>query len=110
MKWAWTAALLVVAVGLVSCRRVDLRTARIYVPNMKNRVCAERVANAVARVPGVRPDSIKVDATSRDVTVLYDSINLSLKNIEYAIADAGFGANDIPANPAAAQKLPPECK
>ena len=39
------------------------------------------------------------------MTVTYESIVASLKNIEFAIADAGFNANDIPANAEAAARL-----
>ena len=112
MRMRIVAIVLLLAGGvcLCSCRRVDMRTARIYVPAMKNRASAEWVVNAVARIPGVQRDKLQVNMETRDVIVPYDSINLSLKNIEFAIAGVGFDADDVPADPTAARNLPAECK
>jgi hypothetical protein len=55
-------------------------------------------------------DRVLTDLAQRRVTVTYDSLNMSLKNIEACIADSGFTANTIPARPDAAAKLPPECR
>jgi copper chaperone CopZ len=101
---------LVLCVTGVSCRQRDLRTMPIHVPGMKSQACVELVKAAVARVPGVLPDKTTVDPATRTVYVTYESLGLSLKNIEFAIADAGFAANEIPAKPEAAAALPPECK
>jgi hypothetical protein len=54
--------------------------------------------------------TIRIDLTSRTVTVKYDSIKMSLKNLEFAVADAGFEANNTPASETAAAQLPPECR
>jgi hypothetical protein len=35
---------------------------------------------------------------------------VSLKNIEFMIADAGMDANEVPRNAAAAAKLPADCR
>jgi len=103
-----------VAVALVvilaSCRKQDLRTQTIRVPEMKNAACASIVAEALQRQQGIPPEWIKVDIENRTVTVTYDSLQRALKNLEFAIADAGFQANETPANPEAAAKLPPECR
>lgn len=104
------AALLAAGVGLCSCRQQDLRTFKIRVPEMHNAACAEVVGRALARVNGVQQESIRIDVGDRSVTLTYDSMVLSLKNIEYAIAQAGFTANDIPADAEARAALPPECR
>ena len=113
--------LLVVASG---CRKQDVRTVTLQVPDMKNQSCAERVLEAVAieltSDPRVRPDrqsiqavllsgAVQPDLRLRTVTVKYDSLKLSLKNLEFAVADIGFAANNTPANEEARKKLPPEC-
>jgi len=95
---------------LCSCRRHDYRTVHIYVPNMKNGACVDVVVNALGRHQGIRADDVSVDMTDRIVSVRYDSITRSVKNLEYTIADAGFAANDIPATPEAVNALPPECR
>jgi len=100
---------------IAGCRRHDYRTITIDVPGMKNQKCVEIVTQAIVnelmRCMAFEPDKkIEVDMTRRTVTVTYDSLKLSVKNIEFAIAKAGFTANDVPADPSAYEKLPPECK
>jgi copper chaperone CopZ len=94
----------------VSCRRQDIRTVVISVPGMKNEKCAAIVVDALQRTQGVAPDRIKVNAEKRTVTASYDSLQRNIKNLEYCIAEAGFAANEIPANAEAVKALPPECR
>jgi len=98
-------AVLGVAVGLAACRRQDERVIQIDVPGMHTEAQARIVISALGSVPGVRPDGVKVDLVNRKVTVTYESIIASVKNLEHAIADAGFSANDIPADAEAAARL-----
>ena len=58
----------------------------------------------------VRSGDIVVDPVTRTVRVRYDSLKLSVKNLEFAIAKVGFAANEIPADPGAVKKLPAECR
>lgn len=95
---------------VVSCRQTDVRTFTINVPDMKNRACATVIVKALSSTVGVKGGSdIKVDLVARTVTVDYESLVTAKKNIEFAVADAGFNANSVPANPEAVTKLPPEC-
>ena len=56
----------------------------------------QAVSNALSRLDGVFGGSLVFHGAG-SVTVRYDSMKLARKNIEYAVAGAGFGANDIPA-------------
>ena len=76
----------------------------IDVPGMETEEHAALVSRAMGTVPGVDTNSVRFDFTRHTVTVRYESLVASLKNIEMAIADAGFAANDIPANAEAAAK------
>ena len=98
----------VVALG-AACRQQDVRTVVIDVPGMQNQACVERVKAGLGRSMGVFHDQTRFDVATRTVTVTYDSLPVSLKNIEFNIAEAGFQANDIPADAAARKALPPEC-
>jgi hypothetical protein len=60
-------------------------------------------------VHGVFNADTETDIGERMVRVRYDSIKLSIKNIEFAIAEAGFRANEVPADAKAAAALPAEC-
>lgn len=102
---------LAVTVGIgASCRKRDMRTIVIQVPGMKNEACSRIVKDALLRTPGVLQESVSTDVAAHTVTATYDSIFLAKKNIEFAVAEAGFAANDIPAKAEAAAKLPPECR
>ncbi len=91
---------------LPACRRQDIRTARLTVPQMRTPECAERVVGILSQQAGVQGQLVQADLPLREVTVPYDSLLLSLKNLEYALAEAGFDANDIPADPEARARLP----
>lgn len=94
----------------VSCRRQDVRTFTIHVPDMKNQACVSVVVNALMREQGVRGDDVKVDSVARTVTVKYDSLQRAQKNLVFTVAKAGFSANGVPASAEAQKGLPAECK
>ena len=77
-------------------------------PELKNRQCEELILAALRKTEGVLADKTQFGKNS--VTVTYDSMKLAIKNLESAIAEAGFTANDTPAVPAARAALPAECK
>lgn len=52
----------------------------------------------------------EINLQDRVVLVPYESILMSMKNIEFYIAEAGFSANEVPANKKAQAALPAECK
>ena len=89
------------------CRQKDYRTAEVRVPNVVNAACEKRVRDALAPLKGI--DMSLVGVTNGVLYVPYDSMQLGLKNIEHAVKDAGFDANEFPADPAARAKLPKEC-
>ncbi|NQU39312.1 MAG: heavy-metal-associated domain-containing protein [Lentisphaerae bacterium] len=105
MKWSYI-FLLLALLTMVSCRKQDVRMARITVPQMNSQDCADRVSMILQRIPGVLGDQVAIDRERRDVAVPYDSLKLSLKNIEYTLAKAGFEANNIPADEKARAALP----
>jgi len=101
---------LLLSVVFSSCRQSDVRAAEIKVPAMKNQACAQIIVNAIGRQVGVQPNGISVDFGARMVLVRYDSLVTARKNLEFAVAEAGFQANEVPAKPEAVKALPPECK
>ena len=110
MKRLTCLLLVTLCVLALSCRTKDIRTVFVLVPEMKNVACADVVLKAVNRIQGVQPDLTRVDLEKRAVIVTYDSLLTALKNIEFVIADAGFQANEVPANTNAVRALPPECR
>ncbi len=111
MKRAFFSLLLLASMlGGASCRVEDVTTVTIKVPELKNAACADLVTGTLVTDQKIPRDQIKVDLAARTVTVTYDTMKRARKNLEIAIAEVGFSANEIPANPAAAAKLSPECR
>jgi len=109
--------LIIVVTCATSCRQKDVRSVRIHVPGMKNTLCAEIIQQKLREytqrqgmADALVLDSVQFDLSARTVTIQYESMKLGFKNIEHLIAEAGFAANEIPANADAAAKLPPECR
>ena len=108
---------LFVAMAASSCRQHDYQTRIFYLPGLKNEECAKLVSNVLSQqmqLPSMndsmKPETIKFDFEKRTMTVEYDSMKTELKNIEHAIARAGFAVNEIPVDTNAVAKLPPECR
>lgn len=102
------AAILLVA--LLGCRQSRPREVVVQVPGLNGAPCAERIREALAQTDGVNLATVQFDYERQQVTVGFDSMNVATKNIEHAIAGAGFDANSIPADAAARANLPPECR
>lgn len=77
-------------------------------PQVHNAACEARVRTALVGTDGVLPESIVV-GTGR-VTVTYDSMKVAIKNLECAVAGAGFDAGDIAADTEARKALPADCR
>ena len=92
------------------CRLSDKRTFVVEAPAVTNAACAQRVAQALSALDGVEMKTLVFDLEAGAVTVTYESMKLGKKNIEHAIARAGFDANTIPAPEAAKAALPEGCR
>ncbi len=112
--------LLVLAAAAAGCRVRDVRTATIRVPALRNAACSNEIAKALSRLPDSRFTSDrddpemslkieKIDYATGDLTVRYDSMKVGVRNLEDAIARAGFDTPTFPADAAAREKLPAAC-
>ncbi len=99
---------------LSGCRLHDVRTIELDVPGMRCEACGERVVRSLAALEGVEPDRLSVQLETGKVSVRYDSMVVAIKNLEFAVASAGYRVEarpyPIPADPAARESLPPECR
>ncbi len=98
----------VALLATISCRIRDVRTVVIDVPRLRGEECAHRLHRLLLGVDGVDHGALRLEPGR--ITVTYDSMKLALKNLEYAIAAAGFDANEIPADPQARERLPEQCR
>ncbi len=92
MKNVLVVAALVLA--LAGCRRTDVRDFTVDVPQATAADVPALIAS-LSPYGGVDKSTIKFDAASRKLTLKYDSMQIAKKNIEMAIAGAGFTANGV---------------
>jgi copper chaperone CopZ len=91
---AWFTFLVLLMAG---CRVSDVREMTVSVPGMVAESDAKAVQAALAPFGGIDKGKTVFDVKARTVTVRYDSMVIAHKNIEIAIAEAGYDANGIPA-------------
>ena len=105
--------LCVAALAVAGCRRVDERTFTVDVPQASTAADEQALRAALAVYGGIDakdPTAIVFDAAKHQLTVRYDSMKVGVRNLEDAIARAGFDTPTFPADAAAREKLPPECR
>ncbi len=96
---------------LAGCRVSHEKVATITAPDVRNAACSNVVEAALRKLPGHERLAIQsIDYSTGTIVVRYDSMKVGTKNLEDAIAQAGFAAGPFPANKEAAAKLPPECR
>ena len=90
-----SAIVVVLAVCLATgCRRTDVRDFEVSIPAMTAE-SESAIRQALAGFGGVEKASLKFDQKAKKLTLRYDSMQLAKKNIEMAIAKAGFEANGV---------------
>ncbi len=94
----------------VSCFRQEIITFDISVPQMRSTECSRIVLQHLDMLGRDAVMSVDLDVEGRKVSVTYNSRVTARKNIEHAIAAAGFDANQIPARPQARDRLPAGCR
>lgn len=80
----------------------------ISVPNARTEVCKNRIENYFLREYGVV--STRVNFKKHTVTVLFIPTRTNINNIRTALANLGFDADDVKANPESYKRLPPDCQ
>jgi len=89
-------------------RKGSMETATISVPTVQCEQCKDRIEKYLTREPGVQ--SAKVDYKKKTCKVTYLWDRTTLENIKTAIANTGYDAGDVTADPEAYKKLPTCCK
>ena len=84
--------------AFAGCRQKDVREFAIDVPALtqeKEAAVTGAIHGALAACTGVDMASLQFDAANHRVTLTYDSMQTAKKNIEMAIAKAGYTANGV---------------
>ena len=107
-----TLLFLVIAVAgmssLVAAQAKAQLTSKINTPTVQCDMCKERIETYLKRYDGVT--SVNVNVKKKETTVKYLTDRTNIENIKAAIANAGYDADDVPANPDAYKDLPKCCK
>ena len=95
--------------GLLICSSVIsfgqvVKTAVIKVPTVQCQECKERIENYVGHEDGIQKIVVDYKRKTAKVTYLTDRINI--ETIRTDIANAGYDADDVTADPDAYHKLP----
>jgi mercuric ion binding protein len=89
-------------------RKGSLETATISVPSVQCEQCKDRIEKYISREDGVQ--QVKVDFKHHTCKVTYIWDRTTIENIKTAIANIGYDAGDVAADPEAYKKLPTCCK
>lgn len=114
MRTASAVLLLAALLLFPACRVHDIRTVVIQAPGVRCGDCAGRVRSALAALDGVKVEDLAFDLERGAITVTYDSMVVAIKNLEFAVAAAGYAVDakpfPLPADPAARAALPETCR
>lgn len=94
--------------GQQPVRKGSSETATISVPTVQCEQCKDRIEKYLTREEGIQ--KVTVDYKKKTCKVTYFWDRTTIENIKTAIANAGYDAGDVTADPEAYKKLPTCCK
>ena len=99
----------VAGVATISSAQVKpLVTAKIKTPTIGCEECKTRIETYLKRYDGVT--YVMVNWRRKEVQVKYLTDRINIEEIKTAIANAGYDADDVPANEDSYKRLPKTCK
>jgi len=109
MKKLFLATLLASAFSIgASAQTKALQVAKISTPTIQCDMCKTKIEEYLKRVDGVT--FVKVAVKKKEVTVKYLSDRTNIEMIKASIANVGYDAGEIAANPESYKMLPKCCK
>lgn len=91
-----------------SAQTKAVQTAKISTPTVQCESCKKRIETYLKRYDGVL--SVNVNHKKKETTVKYATDRINVEEVKTAIANAGYDANEITANPDSYKRLPQCCK
>lgn len=85
-----------------------VETATIKTPNALCALCKDRIETYLKRYDGVL--YVNVNYRKAETKVKYATDRINIEEIKAAIANAGYDADDVEAEPGAYKRLPKSCK
>ena len=103
------------AAALIACSSITgfsqtkpVLTAVIKTPNALCQLCKDRIETYLKRYDGILEVNVNYRKAETKVKYLTDRINI--EEIKTAIANVGYDADDVTANPDSYNRLPKSCK
>lgn len=107
-RFKFLLALLIGVAGTASAQLPPQMTATIKTPTVQCDKCKDRIENYMKHEDGVV--KINVDYKKKTTTVTWRTDRTNIENIKTAIANVGYDADDVTAEPDSYKRLPPCCK
>ena len=85
-----------------------LVTTKISTPTVQCESCKKRIETYLKRYDGIT--LVNVNVKKKETTVKYLTDRINEEEVKTAIANAGYDAGDVAANPDSYKKLPTCCK
>ena len=95
-------------IGTAAAQTPARLTATIKTPTVQCEKCKARIENYMSHEAGIV--KINVDYKRKTTTVTYLTDRTNIENIKAMIANVGYDADDVTAEPDAYKRLPPCCK
>ena len=89
-------------------KKGGIEIATIKTPTVQCEECKDRIERYLMREEGVQ--KVVVDYKKKITTVTYVAERTNIENVKTAIANAGYDADDVTANPDSYKMLPKCCK
>lgn len=100
--------LLAAALISAACHRNDTRIETFQIEQLRSQEGVQLIAEALQPLPGI--EEIRPNLEEHTLTVVFNGLEMYVKNIEYAIVNAGFSLPNWPASQEAIDKLPEELR
>lgn len=85
-----------------------IQKAVIQTPGVTEDVCKTGIENFLVHQYGI--SSVRADYRRHTVTVVWYTDRTNIENIKTALANMGYDADDVTAEPDALKRLPPPCR
>ena len=109
MKKIFISAVAFLGIATIGFSQVKpVLTAVIKTPNALCQLCKDRIETYLKRYDGVIEVTVNFRKAETKVKYITDRINI--EEIKTAIANAGYDADDVPANEDSYNRLPKSCK
>jgi periplasmic mercuric ion binding protein len=93
---------------VASAQTKAVQVAKVSTPTVQCDMCKTRIEQYLKRIDGV--SSVNVAVKKKEVTVKYITDRTNIEMIKASIANAGYDAAEIAANPDSYKLLPKCCK